>query len=68
MPIVQDAQQAENMVREYYANPVGQHPFRFETHKQGNTWVVAFDIRSVGNLEQHEWHIDSVSGNVLSRR
>ena len=69
MPKVYDAQQAENMVRSYYANPVGHHPYGYQTSKEGNTWVVVFEIRSLANdVEEHVWHIDSETGNVLSRR
>jgi hypothetical protein len=66
---IEDAVEAENMVRSYYSNPVGHHPYGFETHKQVNTWIVVFNIRSpANNVEEHEWHIDSETGCVLSKR
>ena len=47
MPEIEDAREAEDMVRSLYTNPLGPHPYGFETRKQGYTWIVTYNIRQV---------------------
>ena len=67
MPRIEDAMEAEDIVRSYYSNPLGPHPYNFDTHKQGYTWVVRFNIQSVTDIEDHEWHIRADTGRVLRK-
>ena len=64
MPRIESVIDAENVVRSYYPGIGGSQPYSFETHKQGNIWIVVFKIRSNTGFEQNEWHIDSETGRV----
>jgi hypothetical protein len=66
MASVEDAREAEDMVSSYYSPP-GPHPYNFETHKRGYTWVVRFNSQTIMKVEEHEWRINAETGKVLSR-
>ncbi len=68
MARVEDAREAEDMVRSLYSNPLGPHPYDFETHKQGYTWIVTYNVMSVVDVERHEVHINARTGRILTIR
>ena len=65
MPEVKDARKAEDMIRLLYSNPLGPHPYDFETHKQGYTWIVTYNMMSVTDIERHEVRINARTGNMV---
>jgi hypothetical protein len=66
MTKIKDARQAEDMVRSLYPNPIlDPSPCNIETHKQGYTWVVTYDIQTVMRVEKHRVHINSQTGNMV---
>lgn len=64
MTRVEDAREAEDMVRSLYP-PLGPYPCNIETHKQGYTWVVSYEIQTIMNVEEHRVHINSQTGKMV---
>jgi hypothetical protein len=64
MPEVNDAMEAERIVRSHYGFP-GPEPCEFNTHKQGYTWIIRYHVRSVTDTDEHEMRIDSHTGRIL---
>ncbi len=66
MAEVEDAREAEDMVRSLYSPLVSFS--EFETHKQGYTWIVTYKVVSVRDIERHEVHINARTGNMVTIR
>lgn len=66
MARVEDAREAEDMVRHRYSSIIGPEPYNFEIHKRGYTWVVKYNILSVLDTEEHEVHINAKTGKMLT--
>jgi len=70
MARIEDARDAEDMVYEYYREhfPLGPEPINFDTHKQGYTWIVKYNLLSVTDSKEYEAHINARTGNMLRIR
>lgn len=66
MARVEDAREAEDMVRSRYS--LIDAPYNFEIHKRGYTWVVTYNMVSVLDPEKHEVHINARTGRMLTIR
>lgn len=64
MPAVNDAIEAQEIVRSHYQG-IGPEPYRFNIHKQGYTWIVKYYVKSVRDTDEHEMRIDSHTGRIL---
>lgn len=65
MAIVEDARDAEDMVRSLYPL-VGPELHDLETHKQGYTWIVRYTTFTVlDGVTEHEVHINAQTGRML---
>jgi hypothetical protein len=64
MPKVEDAREAEKMVRSRYGI-LDSEPYNFEIHKRGYTWVVTYKFLNVLDTERHEVHINAQTGKML---
>ena len=67
MPKVEDAREAEKMVRSRY-EILDSQPYEFKVYKRGYTWVVTYNLLNVLDTERHEVHINARTGNMLTIR
>jgi hypothetical protein len=66
MPEVEDARDAENLVRSTSADG-DPEMFRFKARKQGDTWIVTYNTQELlGAINKHEVHIEARTGNMLT--
>ncbi len=67
MAEVNDAREAENMVRDLWS--VGKPGMsNFDVHKQGIGWIVTYETLTVlGGVEEHEVHINAKTGKMLRK-
>jgi hypothetical protein len=70
MPEVKSAADAEAIIRSYYLQVAGPHPYSFRTSQNGSEWVVTSTFRTSteAESEEHEWRIDSETGRVWFRK
>ncbi len=55
------ATDAEDIVSQH----VSPEPYRFNTYKQGTTWIVKYHVKSVVDIDEHEMRIDARDGRIL---
>jgi hypothetical protein len=67
MPKIEDAREAEKMVRSRYGI-LDSQPYEFKVHKRGYTWVVTYNLLNVLDTERHEVHINARTGKMLMIR
>ncbi|MDO8716850.1 MAG: hypothetical protein Q7J73_08615 [Dehalococcoidales bacterium] len=65
MAKVNDAREAEAMVRSLYPSIADPQPYNFETHKQGYTWIVKYNLLSVIDTKKHEVRINAITGKMV---
>lgn len=65
MPEVNDAMEAQRIVRSHYSHIGSPEPNRFNTHKQGYVWIVRYYVQSVTDTDEHEMRIDAHTGRIL---
>ncbi len=64
MPKVEDAREAEEMVRSRYGI-LDSQPYEFKVRKRGYTWIVTYRLLNVMDVERHEVHINAQTGKML---
>lgn len=67
MAAVRDAREAEKVVRDHYNGIMDPHPYGFDTHKQGDTWIVKFKLQGPMNTKECKWHIKAKDGRVTKK-
>jgi len=65
MARVEDIGEAQDMVCSLYPNLDDPQPYNFEIYKQGYTWVVKYNLLTVMDFEEHDVHINAITGKMV---